>query len=80
MLINVKIPTIYGILTFMSRINFVLSSVEHEKSFITSGPVFGVSEQQMCRPACAKLCYSLIGKSFLDWLRANFNFLAKLCM
>ena len=25
MLINVKIPTIVGILTFMSRINFVLS-------------------------------------------------------
>ena len=30
MLINVK--------TFMSRINFVLSRVENEKSFITSGP------------------------------------------
>ena len=38
MLINVKMPKIVGILTFMSRINFVLSSVEHEKSFITSGP------------------------------------------
>ena len=36
--INVKMPTIVGILTFMSRINFVLSCVEHEKSFITSGP------------------------------------------
>ena len=33
-LINVKMPTIVGILTFMSRINFV-----HGKSFITSGPV-----------------------------------------
>ena len=38
MLINVKMPAIVGILTFMSRINFVLSWVEHEKSFITSGP------------------------------------------
>ena len=38
MLINVKLPTIVGILTFMSRINFVLSSVEYEKSFITWGP------------------------------------------
>ena len=38
MLINVKMPTIVGILTFMSRINFVLSLVEHEESFITSGP------------------------------------------
>ena len=40
MLINVKLPTIVGILTFMSRINIVLSPVEHEKSFITSRPVF----------------------------------------
>ena len=31
MLINVKMPTIVGILTFMSRINFMLSGVEHEK-------------------------------------------------
>ena len=38
MLINVKMSTIVGILTFMSRINFVLSSVEHRKSFITSVP------------------------------------------
>ena len=38
MLINVKMPTIVGILAFMSRIKFLLSSVEHEKSFITSGP------------------------------------------
>ena len=38
MLINVKMPTVVGILTFMSRINFVLSLVEHEKSFITSWP------------------------------------------
>ena len=30
-------PTIVGILTFMSRINFVLSSVEHRRSFRTSG-------------------------------------------
>ena len=63
LLINVKMPTIVGILTFISMINttyesfeskkksvyggilvfmsscnFVLSWVEHEKSFITSGP------------------------------------------
>ena len=32
MLINVKMPTtIVGILTLMSRVNFVLSRVEHEK-------------------------------------------------
>ena len=38
MLINVKKPTIVGILTFMSRITFVCSWVEHGKGFITSGP------------------------------------------
>ena len=38
MLINVKMPTTVGIVTFMSRINFVLSCVKYENSFITSGP------------------------------------------
>ena len=38
MLTNVKMPTIVGILTFMSMINFMLIEVEHGKSFITSGP------------------------------------------
>ena len=37
LLINVKI-TIVGILTFMSRVDFMLSWVEHEKSVIISGP------------------------------------------
>ena len=39
-LINVKMPTIVGILTFMSRKNFKLSGVEPEKSFITSGLIY----------------------------------------
>ena len=37
MLIIVKMPTMVGILKFISIINFMLSLVEHEKSFITSG-------------------------------------------
>ena len=37
-LINVKMPTVVGILTFMSRKKIMLSLVEREKSFITSGP------------------------------------------
>ena len=41
MLINVKMPTIIGILTFMSRINFVLGGVEYEKKVIISRPDFG---------------------------------------
>ena len=39
MLIYVKMPTIVGILTFMCWISFILSWVEYEKSFITSGPI-----------------------------------------
>ena len=42
LLINVKMPTIVDILTFMSTINFVLSGIEHEKSCITSGPDLGL--------------------------------------
>ena len=53
MFINVKMPTIVGILTFMSRKNFMLNSVEHEKSFITSGP----------GPGCSKLTTSLVNVS-----------------
>ena len=35
MLINVKMWTIFGILTLMSRMNLLLSWVEHGKSLIT---------------------------------------------
>ena len=38
MLINFKMSTVVGIFTFMSKIDFMLSVVEHEKSFTTSGP------------------------------------------
>ena len=50
MLINVKMPTIVGILTFMSRINFVLSLVEYEKSLITSRPVCTFPSMQEVGP------------------------------
>ena len=36
--INVKMPINVDILTFISRKNFMLSRVEHEIFFITSGP------------------------------------------
>ena len=38
LLINMKMPTIVGIFIFTSRENFMLSWVEHEQRFITSGP------------------------------------------
>ena len=50
MLINVKMPTIDGIFTFMNMINFMLSWGEHEKSFIASGeemPQSQVPDQPM---------------------------------
>ena len=40
MLMNVKMPTIVGILTFTTGINFVLSWIEHGKSFMTLVPGF----------------------------------------
>ena len=36
--INLKISLILAILIFMSNLYFMLSGVEHENSFITSGP------------------------------------------
>ena len=36
--LNLKIPPILAIPIFMSILNFMLSKVEHEKSFITSAP------------------------------------------
>ena len=40
LLINIEMPTIVGISTFISRNKFMLSRLEHEqKSFITSGKV-----------------------------------------
>ena len=65
MLINVKMPTIDGILTFMSRINFVLSCVEHE-NFITSGPGLG--------PNCLQRYYQTIQADKELYLRpGNYN-------
>ena len=49
-------PTIVGILTFMSRINFSLNLAEHEKSFITSGPELGTCETEFCLHVCLVVC------------------------
>ena len=47
LLINFKMPTVVGILTFMSRINFKYSGAEHEKSFITSLPEDWIKREKM---------------------------------
>ena len=36
--LNLNFPISLAISVFMSSLNFMLSRVEHEKSFITSGP------------------------------------------
>ena len=36
--LNLEIPLILAVLIFMSSLKFMLSCVEHEKSFITLGP------------------------------------------
>ena len=38
LLMNVKMPTIVGILTFMSKKKFHAQLIEHGRSFIISGP------------------------------------------
>ena len=46
LLINVKMPTNIGNLSLMSRKKFMLSRVEHEKSFITAGPDLNVINRE----------------------------------
>ena len=38
LLMNMKMPTFVGIFIFISRENYILSRVEHKKSFITLRP------------------------------------------
>ena len=56
-------PTIVDILTFMSRINFELSCVEHSVkiSFITSGPDLNRMQNKEVTDVCYK--HSILHKS-----------------
>ena len=47
LLVNVGMPTIVGILAFMSGINFMLGWAENERSFVSSGPIVHVSGTKM---------------------------------
>ena len=42
-------PTIVGILTCMSKLNFVLSGVEYEKRFITLVPALSLPRRAFCK-------------------------------
>ena len=85
MLINVKMPTIVGILTFMSRINFMLSLVEHEKSFITSGLILllannkGAYQPAHLHSLISTFLFALWSVCLLKVQLAKFNILASLC-
>ena len=66
-------PTIVGILTFVSRINLVLSRVEHEKSFITLGPGIKLTTpmtRQVAFPVYHRDFYSVL-KKMVDRQRAD---------
>ena len=57
MLVNVKMPTIVGILTFMSRINLCSAELSME-SFITLGP--GCFTLCSCCPVAVCVLYLLL--------------------
>ena len=59
MLMNVKMPTIVGILTLMSRINFMLSGIEYENSFITSAPDYLITLVNVNAPVVATMSWWL---------------------
>ena len=69
LLINVKIPTIVGILIFIGRINFVLSCVEHD-IFITLGLI-------VMKISCA--CYSA-GSMVVTVCRNNLLSFSMICL
>ena len=64
LLINAKMPTIVGILIFISRINFMLSWVEHEKSFITSRPGFCCKAAKLCQ----NIFQSILLAKYSPWI------------
>ena len=66
MLINVKMPTIVGILTFMNRIKVYSAELSIEKVFITSGP--GQSKMSLIHVCLLKLQKLLFTKVYLDGL------------
>ena len=76
MLMNVKMPTIVGILTFMSRIIFVLSWVEFAKSFITSGPCHNYFRQDSSHLTFTTniITFEYSNTVFFTQVRADQNF------
>ena len=66
MQINVKKPTMIGILTFLGMIHFMHSWVEHEQSFITSEHCFSIAANYST-PKIYRLLFILV----FCWIKAN---------
>ena len=68
LLINMKMPTIVGIFIFISKENFMLSWVEHEKSFITLGPdvrICSCAKNHQSR--CSPFIHSVVFNNSVSW-------------
>ena len=63
--------TTVGIFIFISRENFKLSWVEHEKSFITLGPA------QPFHPWVSEVDSSVLGFGHVHWYKQGFQFKIK---
>ena len=74
-MINVKMPTIVGILTFMSRLNFMLSWDEHEIFFITSGPDFTEGRMNLPREAigCTWVQFDILTQLLLEGVHTSIS-------
>ena len=67
MLINVKLPTIVSILTFMSMIHFMFSCVEHKKKFIAKSNIHSIGRTN---------CRNIKGQYGIDTLRTLLSYLS----
>ena len=65
LLLNVKMPTIVGILTFLNRINFRLSQVEHEKCFVSLGLKLVLYKRRKLSDHLNVVSFQNVCKSFL---------------
>ena len=78
--LNLKFQFIWAILAFMSSSDFMLSCVEHEKSFITSGPdkppLGDLPRNSAARRAYhPDMTFAALWKLLIDYLEISFNYI-----
>ena len=76
-LINVKMPTIIGILTFICRKNFMLSGVEHKKKFYNFGAEMQTNTTEYNVYYVNTLLSVLISRSFSSLGKKRYSFFVK---